>query len=260
MRSLQKPLYLLLVWLPLCASCISELDELRQQLAEQTRKLEQWQDYSRLGWSQSLCSRDARLLMAAVQRECENGTCDLENPPPDVITAQVCSLDPKRRERFLEILAEQQREIFYLYSNTKSLSDESRKRLHALVMGVRPLPTTRFLIVTRPWDREADKRGHAERRGRVVQNAILEILLQYQKAEVSQSEGRIREVSISELRKQRTLLWTYAFPLRPGMKTRPSGPNTLPAPGKPFDAWSAATNTDAPPDDERSIWVFRLDC
>jgi len=257
MKSQLHRVFLFFMCLPMSTSCV---DVLRQRQEALTTRLERLEAHSRSGWRQALCSRDARLLLKAVQRECENGTCDMENPPSDVIIAQVCSLDPKRRERFLEILADQEREVFYLYSNSKSLSEESRKRLNSLVMGIPPLPTTRFLIVTRPWDREPDKRGHAERRGRVVQNAILEILSQHQRGESSQDDTKMFEETMSQLRLQRTLLWTYAFPLRSGMKTRPAGPNTQPSPGKAFESWGSSTNTDAPPDDERSIWVFRLDC
>lgn len=240
-------------------SC-SEAAVLRQQLDDTNRRLARLIEHSRAGWRQALCNRETRLLMSAVQRECENGSCDKENPSAEVISAQVCNLDPKRRERFLEILIEQEREVFYLYSNSKTLSDESRRRLTSLVLGNRPLPTTRFLVVTRPWDKEPDKYGHAERRGRVVQSTIVELLLGHYRGELSPEEQAQRGLSATDVRRQRTLLWPYAFPLRANMKVRPATGGLLPPAGKPFEAWANATNTDAPPDDERGVWVFRLDC
>lgn len=209
------------------------------------------QERSRVGWRTALCTRDARLLLNAVQQECDNGQCDLENPPQDVLHVQVCKRDPKRRERFLEILSQQEREIFYLYSNSKALSVESRERLRELVLEAKPLPTTRFLVVARPWEREPEKRKHAEQRGRVVQNEILNLLLAHFKTDTLTTEG---QEPASVIRKRRTLLWTYEFPLRPGMKTRP-----VAMPQKPFENWTTP-NTDAPEDDERAVWVFRVDC
>ncbi|MFO0576899.1 MAG: hypothetical protein U1A78_23090 [Polyangia bacterium] len=235
------------------AGSCAEVQALTDEVARLKNDVEWLREKSKLGWRTALCSRDARLLLSAVQQECEHGQCDLESPPQEVLHVQVCKLDPKRRERFLEILSQQERETFYLYSNTKELSVESRERLRDLVLETKPLPTTRFLVVTRPWEREPDKRKHAEQRGRVVQNEILNLLIPYFKTDPMTKEGA---EPVSTIRKRRTLLWTYEFPLRPGMRTRPG---VMPPPQKAYENWTNV-NADAPPDDERAVWVFRVDC
>lgn len=237
----------------LCVALLAGLGSLAACVDTQvlTDDITRLRDQSRIGWRTSLCTRDARLLLSAVQQECDNGQCDLENPSQDVLHVQVCKRDPKRRERFLEILNRQEREVFYLYSNSKALSVESRERLRELVLEAVPLPTTRFLIVTRPWEREPDKRKYAEQRGRVVQNEILSLLLPHFQKDPLSTEGKEPP---SVVRKRRTLLWTYEFPLRSGMRTR----NTQ-MQSKPFEN-AASPNIDAPEEDERAVWVFRVDC
>jgi len=241
------------VLLFVCGSACVEVQTLRDEVDLLKKEVETLRENSKTGWRTALCSRDARLLLAAVQQECESGQCDLENPPQNVLHVQVCNRDPKRRERFLEILSRQEREVFYLYSNSKELSPESRDRLRELVLEAKLLPTTRFLVVTRPWEREPDKRKYAELRGRVVQNEILNLLIAHFKTDPASVEGH---APVSVLRKQRTLLWNYDFPLKPGTRTRQAGTPPMP---KAFENWTNA-NTDAPPDDERAVWVFRVDC
>lgn len=234
-------------------SCV-EVQNLRDELAIMQQDVTRLRDQSKLGWRTTLCSRDARLLLAAVQKECESGACDLEIPPQSVVQMSVCHRDPKRRERFLDILSHQEKEVFYLYSNTKELSQESRDRLRELVTEAKPLPTTRFLVVSRPWDREPEKRKHAEERGQIVIRSILQLLAENFKSDQAATEST---APISVLRKTRTLLWVYEFPLKPWMRTK-----TLPQSlvlSKPFENWTNA-NSDAPVDDERGVWVFRVDC
>lgn len=208
---------------------------------------------SRLGWQTALCSRDARLLLSAVQQECESGGCDLEIPKESVISTQVCKLDPKRRERFLEILKEQDQNTFYLYSNSSELSKESRDKLRELVLQTKPLPTTRFLVVTRPWAKESDKQKNARHRGQVVVGEIVKLLGNYFKQDPTSTESKEPE---SVIRTRRTLLWVYEFPLRPTQAARAS----IQVPDKkPFMNWTNAV-IDAPADDERGVSVFRVDC
>lgn len=235
-----------------CGSC-AELQTLREDVTLLQAELNSLGQQTKLGWRTALCSRDARLLLAAVQQECNGQQCDMESPPQDVLHTQVCKLDPKRRERFLDILNRQESEIFYLYSNNKGLSPESQTRLHELVLEASPLPTTRFLVVTRPWEREPDRRKYAEARGRVVQNAILNMLIAHFQSDPTSKEGKEPAVVI---RRRRTLLWTYEFPLRSVGRARSL---MMPSPQKPFENLMS-TSTDAPADDERAVWVFRVDC
>lgn len=248
-RQVQTLSFALVAALGILGACV-DTQVLSDDVGRLNKDVASLQEQSRMGWRTAMCSRDARLLLSAVQQECDNGQCDLENPPQDVLHVQVCKRDPKRRERFLEILGHQEHETFYLYSNSKGLSVESRERLRELVLEAKPLPTTRFLVVTRPWEREPDKRKHAEQRGRVVQNEILNMLINYFKTDKLSAEGGEPPTVI---RKRRTLLWTYEFPLRPGMRTR-----AAPMQQKPFE--NGTPNIDAPEDDERAVWVFRVDC
>lgn len=234
-------------------SCF-EVQSLREEVATMQQEVTRLRDQSKLGWRTTLCSRDARLLLAAVQKECESGACDLEIPPQSVVQMSVCHRDPKRRERFLDILAHQEKEVFYLFSNTKELSQESSTRLRELVLEAKPLPTTRFLVVSRPWDREPEKRKYAEQRGQIVIRSILQLLAENSKTEPDSAESK---TPISILRKNRTLLWVYEFPLKPWMRAR-SIPQSLML-SKPYENWTNA-NSDAPVDDERGVWVFRVDC
>lgn len=240
-------------------SCGGEAVELLRKDV-QTLKLEltTLRAQSKLGWKTALCSRDARLLLAAVQAECESGTCDLDIPPQNLVHLHVCNRDPKRRERFLDILSRQEREVFYLYSNSRELSQESNNRLKELVVEAKPLPTTRFLVVSRPWDREPDKRKHAESRGQVVQKEILSLLSAHFKSDPTSPEAKEPE---SAIRKRRTLLWVYEFPLIPPSKGKVQGPN-LPPLLKPYDGPTSPTTlpADASANDERGVWVFRVDC
>lgn len=248
-----RPVRALLVLSLVSGSACVEVQTLRDEVDLLKKEVETLRENSKIGWRTALCSRDARLLLAAVQQECESGQCDLENPPQNVLHVQVCNRDPKRRERFLDILSRQEKETFYLYSNSKELSPESRDRLRELVLEAKLLPTTRFLVVTRPWEREPEKRKYAELRGRIVQNEILNLLMSHFKADPTSVDGH---APVSTLRKRRTLLWNYDFPLKPGTRTRTAGPPPM---QKAFENWTNA-NTDAPPDDERAVWVFRVDC
>ena len=232
--------------LMLNAGCVStELERLPAQ-TELLRK------QVLLGWRNSLCSRDARLLLTAVQEECENESCDTFRQ--EDIQKHVCSHDPKRRERFLEILQKQDREIFYLYSNSNVLSDDSRERLRSLTLDTPLLPTTRFLIVSRPWDKEADKRTQAERRGNVVRKELVQILLKSIRANKEEPESAIPD---SLIKAKRSLLWVYEFPLNPLMRIRPA--SAAAQPKMKFENWGTP-NVDASSDDERGVWVFRIDC
>lgn len=238
----------------LLASACVDLQPMRDEIATLQQSNATLQTQVKDGWHTALCTRDARLLLSAVQKECESGMCDLDIPQQDTIHMHVCNRDPRRRERFLDILTRQDREIFYLYSNSKELSKESQDRLRELVLEAPPLPTTRFLVVSRPWEREPDKRKNAEQRGQLVVKSILGLLSEHFRADPNDAEGR---APISILRKKRTLLWVYEFPLKPGTKTKPIAPNLVAQ--KPFENWTSP-NIDAPADDERAVWVFRVDC
>ena len=48
----------------------------QDQLTALREDFERLKVQSHIGWKTALCSRDARLLLAAVQQECDSGGCD----------------------------------------------------------------------------------------------------------------------------------------------------------------------------------------
>ncbi len=225
----------------------------QDQLTALREDFERLKVQSHIGWKTALCSRDARLLLAAVQQECDSGGCDLEIPKESVISTQVCKLDRNRRERFLEILKDQDSATFYLFSNSSALTKEGRDRLKELVLQTKPLPTTRFLVVSRPWAKESEKQRYARQRGQVVVEEIASLLTNHFKQDTMSREGYEPG---SVIKKRRTLLWVYEFPLRPTQTARAMA---QPIPSKPFFGPSSGAS-EAAPDDERGVWVFRVDC
>ena len=121
------------------------------------------------------------------------------------------------------------------------------------MLQTKPLPTTRFLVVSRPWAKESEKQRYARQRGQVVVEEIASLLTNHFKQDPMSREGYEPG---SVIKKRRTLLWVYEFPLRPTQTARAMA---QPIPSKPFFGPSSGAS-EAAPDDERGVWVFRVDC
>jgi hypothetical protein len=219
-----------------------------EEIVALRKEVDELHKQSMVGWRTALCSREARILLAGVEPECwRTGACKVLDAKE--ITRRVCKLDPQRRERFLNTLREQPQEVFYLYSDSASLSDSSHKRLEDLIQDTPLLPTTRFLIVARPWDLEPDKEQNAQRRGAVVLREMVKLI---------QDVSAGVDASPSNIIQQRTLLWKYEFPLTVLTK-RSTNPQAA-ARGARAHLTPGPKNVDAPAHDDYGVWVFRVDC
>lgn len=218
------------------------------ELISLRKELEDLRSLSMIGWRTSLCTREARILLEGVEPECmRHGSCKVLDQKE--ISRRVCKLDPQRKERFLNTLSDQAQEVFYLYSDSASLSDPSRKRLNDLVQDTPLLPTTRFLIVARPWDQEPDKEQNAQHRGMVVLREMVKLI---------QAVSKEADASPTNIIERRTLLWKYEFPLTVLNKRYSGGLSTLR--GTRAHLNPGAHNIDAPMQNEYGVWVFRVDC